>query len=550
MGAGRRASIAGRRLRLAACGRAGAARVAGWRLLVGLCGLASASCIPQNERSTTVVYASGADLESANPITTLHPLARQIQRYALFVTLARYDEKLEAQPYFARAWHWSPDRRALSFSLYRGLRWHDGSPTTAADVAFTLDAARDPGSASPRAAEMRGIESVQVENDTSLTVYFRTPPPAFPGVLCELAIAPAHLLSRVARPELRRAAFNLDPVGNGPFRFVSREAGRRWIFERDTAFPAALGGPPRIARMVVAIVDEPTTKFAGLVSGDLDVAGIAPTMAELVSHDRALRILAYPVAFSNVLVFNTTRPPFDDPRVRRALSAAIDRRRIVNVALAGYAMPAGGPTMPDHPLAREVTLPPSSAIDSLLSEAGWKREGTGWRTREGKRLAFELLTVGSGDNAAEQLIQADFRAIGVDMAIRQMELGAFLAAARAPVKTFDVLITGISGDLALSHVTGMFDSSLKGGALDYAGYHTGRVDSLFARVAAATSPGDLRAAWAGVQDELAAQQPVAWLYHSRGVQGLARRLQHVTMDLRGELPTLTQWELAPSAAHP
>jgi peptide/nickel transport system substrate-binding protein len=538
-------------LRLAAYARSAAASLAGRGVLLSLCGLALGSCAPSRERVTTVVYASGADLESANPITTLHPLARQIQRYALFVTLARYDEKLDAQPYFARAWQWSADRRALTFSLYRGLLWHDGSPTTAADVAFTLDAARDPASASPRAAEMRAIESVQVENDTSLTIHFRTPPPAFPGLFCELAIAPAHLLSRVARPDLRRAAFNLDPVGNGPFRFVSREAGRRWIFERNRSFPEALGGPPRIARIVVAIVDEPTTKFAGLVSGDLDVAGIAPTMANLVAHDRALRILAYPVAFSNVLAFNTTRAPFDDSRVRRALSAAIDRRRIVNVALAGFAMPAAGPTMPDHPLARDAKLPPESAVDSLLSDAGWKREGTGWRTRGGKRLAFELLTVGSGDNAAEQLIQADFRAIGVDMAIRQMELGAFLSAARAPVKTFDALITGISGDLALSHVAGMFDSPWKGGALDYAGYHTPRLDSLFARVNAASSPAELRAAWAGVQDELAVQQPVAWLYHSRGVQGLARRLQHVAMDLRGELPTLTQWELAPaSSSHP
>ena len=77
---------------------------------------------------------------------------------------------------------------------------------------------------------------------------------------------------------MRRASYNTNPIGNGPFRFRTREAGRRWVFDRSPDFPAELGGPAKIGRLVVAVVDEPTTKFAGLVSGELAVAGIAPTM--------------------------------------------------------------------------------------------------------------------------------------------------------------------------------------------------------------------------------------------------------------------------------
>ncbi|HJR64302.1 MAG TPA: ABC transporter substrate-binding protein, partial [Gemmatimonadaceae bacterium] len=87
----------------------------------------------------TVVYASGADLESANPLVTIHSLSRQIQRYALFVTLARYDDSLAAEPFAARSWQWSPDRRALTLHLASSLRWHDGVPTTSRDVIFTIE---------------------------------------------------------------------------------------------------------------------------------------------------------------------------------------------------------------------------------------------------------------------------------------------------------------------------------------------------------------------------------------------------------------------------
>src|SRR5947199_5447732 len=105
--------------------------------------LSLAACVAQRPAGT-VVYASGADLESANPLVTVHPLSRQVQRYVLFVTLARYDSVLRPQPYYARSWTWSPDRATLTLHLDPTLRWHDGVPTTARDAAFTLDLARDP----------------------------------------------------------------------------------------------------------------------------------------------------------------------------------------------------------------------------------------------------------------------------------------------------------------------------------------------------------------------------------------------------------------------
>jgi peptide/nickel transport system substrate-binding protein len=127
-------------------------------------------------------------------------------------------------------------------------------------------------------------------------------------------------------------------------------------------------------------------------------------------------------------------------------------------------------------------------------------------------------------------------------------MGAFLTAARAPRKAFDMIITGIPGDLSLAHLAGMFASSQAGGALDYSGYHSPAIDAGIVRAAHATSEEERRAAWADVQRALDADLPVAWIYHARGVQGLRRRLAGVTMDLRGELATVARWSVSATPA--
>jgi peptide/nickel transport system substrate-binding protein len=491
-----------------------------------------------------VVYASGSDLESGNPLVTIHPLSRQVQRHALFVTLARYDSALTPVPYAARDWEWSADRRMLTFHLHSGLRWHDGRPTTASDAAFTIETARNPATGYLRASDLASVTRIAAANDSTLTLDFAVPQPGFPAVLCELPLVPRHLLAGVAPGEMRRAPFSTAPVGNGPFRFVSRRAGQRWVFERNTSFPRELGGPPNAQGLVVAVVDEATTKFAGLASGELDFAGISPTMASLARRDPSMRVLDYPVLFSTALVFNVAKAPFDDPRVRRAINLSIDRPRIVRVALAGYGRPAGGPVPSENPLSNQAApTHDAAAADSLFDAAGWRRGAGGVRERGGQRLAFELLTVGSGDNALEQLVQDDLASRGVRVEIRQVEMGAFLATARERTKRFDVLQTGIPGDLSLAYLAAMYDSRQAGSALDYGGFHTRRLDSLFAAVRSARDTSTLRASWLAIQSELEREAPAAWIYHSRGLVGMSSRVLNVRMDLRGELATVSRWTI-------
>ena len=453
-----------------------------------------------------MLFASGADLQSINPLLTIHPLAKQVQRYVLLTTLARFDSSLTPRPYLARAWRWSEGGRTLTFALRTDVRWHDGPRTIARDVVWTLDAARDPVTGYPRAKDLTALSGVTAPNDSTVVLRFSkaAPPGSFPDVLTDLAILPAHLLDTVPHARLRQVEWNRHPVGNGPFRFVAHEPNRRWVFAANADFPAALGGPPQLDRFIVIVVDEPTTKLAALVAGEIDFAGINPAHAAFVRRHAGLAVLDYPQLYPYGLFFNTRGPPFDEPRVRLAAALAIDRREIVAGYLFGFGAVADGPvppTMPQYVPVPRLPLAPDSAR----------------RLLRGEHPRFEILSVGSGEAPLEQMLQARLASVGFEVSIRQMENSAFTNRVYGARHDFTAAVTGVQGDLGL-------------GFLQTLGDMTG--------IAMPSDP-------AAAQRVLAEELPIVWLYHGRGVQGMNRRVLGVHMDVRGELPTVATWRVQP-----
>ena len=211
-------------------------------------------------------------------------------------------------------------------------------------------------------------------------------------------------------------------------------------------------------------------------------------------------MLDYPLLFTYAVVLNTRRPPFDDVGVRRALDLALDRAEIVDGFIFGFGTAATGPVPPGVPGA----LPPPTtphAPDSARALLA------------GRRPALELLTVGSGEAALEQMIQAQLAEVGFRVRIRQLELSAFLDRVYGPRPEFDAAVLGIPGDLGLGYVAPLGD------------------------LAGIELPSDPSAA----QRAIAREVPVAFLYHARGVQGANTRVRGVTMDVRGELATVSEW---------
>ncbi len=472
------------------------------RPLAALCLFLTACQPAAARRGATVMFASGADLQSINPLLTMHPLARQVQRYLLLTTLARYDSALVPRPYLARDWNWSDDRRTLTFGLHTVARWHDGVPTTARDAAWTLTAALAPATGYPRLAELSELRAATAPDDSTLVLRFSAPQDRFPDVLTDLAILPAHRFDTIPAERLRTASWNRQPVGNGPFRFIAHEPNRRWVFVADSGFPAELGGPPGLDRFSLVVVDEPTTKLAALASGELDFAGIQPAHADFVRRDPRLAVVTYPLLLTYGIVFNTRRPPFDHLEARRRAVSAVDRQEIVDGYLYGFGTPADGPVPPAVP----------GYLPLATGGAGEPEFVPASRTAP---LRFELLTVGSGEAALEQMVQARLAMAGFEVVIRQLELSAFLARAYGPTPEFDAAVLGVPGDLGLGYLKPLAE---------------------LAGIAAPEAP-------AAAQRLFADSVPVAFLYHARGLQGMNRRVEGVRMDLRGELPTVHEWRV-------
>jgi ABC-type transport system substrate-binding protein len=252
-------------------------------------------------------------------------------------------------------------------------------------------------------------------------------------------------------------------------------------------------------RLAVAVVDEPTTKLAALGTGELDFAGIQPGHAQFVRGDSALAVLDYPLLMSYVIVFNARKPPFDRVEARRAVSFAIDRLAIVTGFLFGFGVPADAP----------LPMPPAERAQKPVYAPGRGKALLG-----SQPMSFELLTVGSGEAAMEQMIQQQLARIGVTVTIRQLELATFLERVYG-ARDFEAAVVGISGDLEQGYLGSLFE------------------------LAGVSVPGSGAALVPVYPDSM----PASFLYHARGLQGMNRRVKGVRMDLRGELASLSSWSV-------
>jgi peptide/nickel transport system substrate-binding protein len=507
--------------------------------------VALVACAGSPRSPETIVIASGTDLEGMQPMTTVHTLSRQVQRYLVFTPLVRLSATLTPEPWAASGWVWNGARTRATFVIDTSLRWHDGAPFTSADARFTIDLARNRESGYARRSDLSAVTAIDPPTTDSLRIDFQQPQADVPLVLAELPILPAHRLRDVAPRELRRHPFTFAPVGSGPYRVVTREAGRRWILERTAAFPSRMGGVAATRTLVIAVIDEATTKVAGLVSGALDIAGVNPATATLVQRDPTLRVLDYPTFFTNWLTFNPNCSVVQDVRVRRAIALAINRARIVSAGVGGFGVPSDAPSAD---LASGATPADTVRADALLDSAGWRRDADGMRLRDGRPLRIDMLTVGSGDNPVEQLLQADLRARGIDLRIATRDMGALLTAARSSSGAHCAVYSGVAGDPSRSQLTALFDPASSGGALDLGALRPANLRNAFAQLRTATDTAARARAWRDALTIIADSVPATPVFHSRGVQGLSARLQHVQIDLRGELFSAARWTLAPISA--
>lgn len=497
-------------------------------------------------RGGTVVIAAGSDLDYANPLVSVDAWTNEIMRYVLFTPLIRYGPDLSYQAALAESWELEGDT-AVVFHLRRDVAWHDGRLTTAHDVLFTFERARDPTTGFPNAdyfARWTGGEVVD-----SFTIRFSYAPHADPLAGWPFTpVVPRHVLDTVPPARLRQAAYNTGPVGNGPFRFVSYRPADRWVFEANPEYPDGLGGPPRLDRLVWRVIPENSAQLTEIRVGEVDLALQPPPGEIRATADReGIRMVRKPSRQFSFIVWNGRRAPLGDARVRRALALAIDRGEILSALRDGLGQPGVGPIAPFHWAFADHLDPLPYAPDSaraLLVGAGIRdTDGDGvLELPDGSdfELEFKHYAGTSVSRDVAEAVRADLAAIGVEVAARPVELTTLFADVTSPERRFDMVLLGWSADFRID-LRDLFHSDALDGPYQFGSYVSPEVDSLLDRAGSAMTREVAGPAWHRVQEVLLEEQPWTVIYYQTDAFLARDRVRALDMDIRGALVNVADW---------
>ncbi len=511
---------------------------------------------PTGERygGTAVVGGSGALAGGMNALVSTDYVANQHQVFIHLMTLLRFDEELRPEPWLARSWEVDGDGTGVVFHLRDDVRWHDGTPTTAHDVAFTYLRATDPRTGFPNAAfwahYLPGEEGVEVVDDH--TVRFRMRPHADAlDPWRSTSILPVHLLGEVPPETLREHPFGTRcPVGNGPFVFVDHGADGSWTFRRNPDFPGALGGAPYLERYVYRPIPEQTTLLTELLTGDLDVyVAPPPDQAPRILAAEGVELRDYPFRGYVFVGWNTRRPYLADARVRRALTLGTDRSQVVQAVLQGYGEVANAGVPPFHWAfhegIRDALAHDPAAAGALLDEAGWRERGGDGirRNAAGERLELSIL-YHPGSLQREgiaQFMQAQLREIGVELRQEVLEWGTLVSRITNPAtREFDGVVMSWATEFRVDD-TDLFHSRGADAPFGWSGLRDERLDLLLDTLPVVVDRGEALPLWHEYQERLVELQPFTYFYFPRRLAGVNRRLQGVVTDVRGDLVNVPGW---------
>jgi peptide/nickel transport system substrate-binding protein len=489
-----------------------------------------------------------SDFSGFNSITNSSQYTDELIKYALFTPLVQYDEGLDVRPWLAESWRLEGDT-AVVFTLRSDVAWHDGEPVDAGDVVFTFERAKDPEAASllAEAYLSRVARAEAVDARTVRFVFDRPHAQALEDFWW--APMPEHLLADVPVAELRNAQFNRSPVGSGPFRFAEWRAAERLVLETNDAFPEALGGPPAAARVVIRVIPEAATRLTELVTGGIHAdIDLAPDQADDVANSDGLRLLSFPGRTVYFVAWNNRREPFTDPRVRRALTHAIDRDEIIAALLGGFGAPATSPIPPWSPLSPgvEPLAYDTEAADRLLAEAGWEdRDGDGVRENgAGEPLRFTLLSSDRALNrAVVEVVQAHLRQVGVDVRLQVTEFQTMLAQFRG--RDYDAAFANwvLDNFQVGAAPFALFHSEQAGipGSANRTSFANATADSLLDAGRAPSDPDLARSTWGDFVRLLRREQPATFMFWLDELAGVGSAVAGVDMDPRGEFRGLAGW---------
>jgi peptide/nickel transport system substrate-binding protein len=333
-------------------------------------------------------------------------------------------------PWLATSWTHTPDGLHWTAYLRRGVVWSDGAPFTSKDVIWTWDAMLDPAVGFPYAGMFAYVHKVTALGPYAVRFDLSTRNALFEAQALGTPILPEHILAKIPPGRLRGSSFGQQPIGTGPYVVNSWQHDDHIIFDKN---PRWWRGAPKIGRLEILIVLNNEARIDALRDGTADLVDTMATADyfSLLQQDPKLEFVHLPGLYSYFVATNLRLPGISDLNVRRAMMYGWDRKRLTQGLLHDDAVvddsivPVGLPHWHDGNVTH-YPFDPARARDTLEA-AGWKLGADGVRLRGKDRLAFVLSMPNGNDMATDEAaeFQADMRAIGVDVSIKQLDFATF-----------------------------------------------------------------------------------------------------------------------------
>lgn len=318
----------------------------------------------------------------------------------------------------------SPDGRTIVYHLRPGERFADGSELTAADVAFTFRAILDPRNPVESVDAYRRVAWLRTPDRYTVVVRLKKRWNAAVADLFAQAdfafgILPAHAF---ASTDVTHAPWNRAPFGTGPFRVVRWERADRIVLGRNPFYRPT----PRLREIVLALIPTTQSSLLALSTRAVDVSEIAPSQIPDARRIAGARIVVTPVNGAYLLMMQTTVPPTNEPRVRRAIADAIDRGEIARATFG--VLPAADSFLPPVFVWHDsgsVANDPTAAARELLA-AGWRRIGGRWM-KNGRLLSVTIALAPERGTGMQVIEQEQLRRAGIDAQLKPYPASLFNA---------------------------------------------------------------------------------------------------------------------------
>jgi len=502
--------------------------------------LMGAAAIAVSGLAAAPVLADGGTLVIASTQVPRHlngsvqsGIATAVPSTQIFASPLRYDENWEPQPYLAESWEVSDDGLSVTLNLVKNATFHDGSPVTSEDVAFSIMNTKENH---PFKSMFAPVESIETPDAHTAVIKLSQPHPALLLALSPALapILPKHVFGDGQDPKTHPA--NSAPVGSGPFMLEEFTPGEAIVLKKNPNF--FIDGRPKLDEIIIRIIKDPSALLIAMENGEADMYPFMAGSQEIKRLEKVDHLGITDKGYAavgpiNWLAFNTASEKLSDPRVRQAIAYAVDRNFITKALMRGIAQPQRGPIIESSPFFDD-TIP---AYDLDLDKAKALMEEAGFG--DGMELTVDYIP---GPKEQQQSIaeylKSQLKKIGIDVTVRaapDFPTWAGRVGGHDFELTMDIVFNW--GDPVIGVHRTYLCSNIRQGVIwsNTQQYCNEKVDEILNAAAVETDAGKRKALYAQFQQIVATDLPVYWInalpYHT----AYDKRLQNVPTGIWGTM---------------